>query len=113
METRGRSELQAFESFLRLVIVHLHKLRLNPQSETAAHWRGETVNFMTEASRRFAPSMQQRIDLEGIHSLAVRQIRASISTGTPVPDLPPSCPWTLDELLDPFSDIDALVAKLH
>src|SRR5690242_7828861 len=63
IEDVGLSELHAVESHLELILLHLLKLRAWPDSDAVHHSRAELVSFQSNGSRRFAPSMQQRIDI--------------------------------------------------
>jgi hypothetical protein len=99
IEDVGISELNAVRSHLRLLLVHLLKLRGWPDSPSVGHWRGEVVSFQADAAQRFAPSMRQKIDLSQIHLRACAQIRAVSYDGRTAGALPDSCPFTLDELL--------------
>jgi hypothetical protein len=95
IESVGRSDWHALESFLTQLMVHLLKLHAWPDSDAAMHWRGEVEAFQQEAERRFAPSMRQRIDIPALYAKAVRQVRA-LDPSIPAPA---DCPWTLDNLL--------------
>ncbi len=113
IESVGRSELAAVESFLRLLMVHLIKLATAPDSPAALHWRDEARNFAVEARARFAPSMAQRLDLERVWKTASYQALSSITDhGDPAPAHPDQCPWSLDELLQDEPDLDDLTAAL-
>jgi hypothetical protein len=106
----GLSELRACESLLRQALLHLIKLRLEPDSPAAAHWRGEIVGFLGDAAARFTPSMRQRIDIDGLWRLALRQTgaeRAARPAG--VPD---DCPFALDDLLAPDAEPAGLAARI-
>ncbi len=99
IEDVGLSELNAVRSHLRLMLVHLLKLRGWPDSPSAPHWRTEVVSFQKDAARRFAPSMRQRIDLQEVWSDAREQLEAAAYDGQPAPPWPATCPVTLDQLL--------------
>ena len=99
IEDVGLSELNAVRSHLRLMLVHLLKLRGWPDSPSAPHWRTEVVSFQKDAARRFAPSMRQRIDLQEVWSDAQEQLEAAAYDGKPAPPWPATCPVTLDQLL--------------
>jgi hypothetical protein len=99
IEDVGLSELNVVHSGLRQILVHLLKLHGWPTLGSCRHWRGEIVAFQTDAQRRFAPSMRQRIDLETIYARAVLQIDPLRYGGTPALTPPETCPVTLDELL--------------
>jgi hypothetical protein len=95
IEDVGRSELHSVESFLNLIILHLLKLHLWPNSDTCGHWRSEIVAFQQNAKRRFSPSMKQKIDIGTLFVDAVDQLRA----GDPGLQLVAENPFTLDQLL--------------
>jgi len=114
IESVGRSELAAVESYLRLILVHLAKLSVDPGSPAARHWRSEIVAFEADMRARYSPSMRQRIDLDRIWEAVRRQILE----GAEQPDdlaslLPQPTPVRPEELLDDPIDITALVARLR
>ncbi|MBC7799586.1 MAG: DUF29 domain-containing protein [Gemmatimonadaceae bacterium] len=111
LETVGRSELKAVESLLIQAFVHLIKLQANPDSIDADHWADETDTFLANAKRAFTPSMRQRIDLDDLFADASGRVRRRLAS-PPVRPLPETCPYTLDDLLVPEPDIDALTARL-
>ena len=45
IEDVGLSELNAVQSYLRLMLVHLLKVHCWPESPSVGHWRGEIVSF--------------------------------------------------------------------
>jgi Domain of unknown function DUF29 len=100
IEDVGLSELNAVHSYLRQILVHLLKLHGWPELSSDAHWRGEIVAFQSDAVRRFAPSMRQRIDLEKIYDRAVQQIEVTRYGGKSALTPPAKCPVTLDQLLN-------------
>ena len=78
IEDVGLSELHSVESFLDLIIVHLLKVHVSPDSLATTHWRREVVAYQKNARRRFTPSMRQRIDVEKLYREAVEETRADI-----------------------------------
>jgi Domain of unknown function DUF29 len=108
----GLSELHACESLLRQALVHLLKARGWPEAPAVAHWRGETVGFLSDAAQRFAPSMRQRISLDGLYRKALKQVLTGAKPGDPPRALPESCPFTLNELFAEDTEVEALAAKL-
>ena len=109
----GRSELAAVESHLRLIFVHLLKLYIESAGEAARHWRGEIVAFHTDAKRRYAPSMRQRIELDVLWRAACEQvILACEGHQPPIGELPAQCPFSLDDLLGDRVDSLKLVERL-
>lgn len=115
VESVGRSELAAVESRMRLILVHLIKLQVEPNSEARRHWRSEISGFHHEMSRRYAPSMHQRIDVDELWRQARRQLLLAYE-GTPqqevIDRLPAAGVFTLDDFLTMPLDSDTLVARL-
>jgi len=107
----GRSELHACESLLRQALIHLLKLYLEPDSNAAAHWQGEVIGFLIDATARFSPSMRQKIDLPNMFEDVLFRLRAG-RRGQSDPPLPETCPFVLDDLLTKRPDVRALVGKL-
>ena len=95
IEDVGLSALHSVESFLNLMMVHLLKLYMWPDSQACIHWRGEVVAFQNNANRRFAPSMRQRIDIAALYAEAVKQVRAM----DPSCHIPEKNPFDLDQLM--------------
>ena len=98
----GLAELHACESLLQHAMLHLLKLRLEPDSQAVPHWRSETVGFLGGAARRFTPAMRQRLDLNALWRLVLRQ--AAAERGALPATLPAACPFPLDALLAPDAD---------
>ena len=99
IEDVGLSELNAVRSHLELLLLHLLKLRLWPDDPSVRHWRAEVVAFQRNAARRFAPSMRQRIDLDGLYRDAADRLQAGRMQDEPALRLPETCPFGLDALL--------------
>jgi hypothetical protein len=99
IEDVGLSELNAVQSWLRQILVHLLKLHGWPGLAACRHWRSEIVAFQSDAQQRFTPSMRQRIDLDAIYARAVLQIEPLRYGGRPAVPPPETCPVTLDALL--------------
>jgi hypothetical protein len=110
IEDVGLSELNAVQSFLRQMLVHLLKIRGWPDHASVRHWREEVATFQAEAVQRFAPSMRQRIDLDRLYGLALRQLRVADYGQAPFP-WPGECRLTLDQLLaDDVGNLEAGLA---
>jgi hypothetical protein len=99
IEDVGLSELHAVQSYLNLMLVHLLKIWLSPESQALGHWRGELVAFQKNAARRFAPSMRQKINLARLYEDAIEQLEAAGQDRDPLRQWPATCPFTLDQLL--------------
>jgi hypothetical protein len=98
IEDVGLSELHAVESYLELIIVHLLKIQAWPGSDAINHWQAEIVSFQSNAVRRFAPSMRQRISLADLYSAAVKYV-TRLTGGQGAELRSTERPFTLDQLL--------------
>jgi hypothetical protein len=99
IEDVGLSELHSVESFLTLILVHLLKVHIWPDSPATGRWRGEIVAFQNNAKRRFTHSMRQKLDIGALYADATEQIRAMEPATAPGAELPAVAPFTLDQLL--------------
>jgi hypothetical protein len=59
----GLCELNAFRSYLRLMLVRLLKIEGWPDNPAVSHWLQEMVPFQSDAAQRFAPSMRHQIEI--------------------------------------------------
>jgi hypothetical protein len=116
VESVGRSELAAVESRIELILVHLIKLLLEPDVAAGRHWRSEIAGFHSEMSRRYAPSMRQRIDVDRLWQRSRRQSMLA-HEGLPehhaLASLSEVCVLTLDDLLIETLDDLQLVERLR
>jgi len=98
IESVGRSEIRAIESWLFQAFVHDLKAEAWPTSRDVPHWRAEARGFRAQASRNFRPSMRQQIDAPGLYRDALRALPDTIDGQQPLP-VPQICPVTLEALL--------------
>ena len=98
IDSVGRDQLHAVESFLVQALVHDLKAEAWPLSLEVPGWRGEARRFRGDAAARFTPAMRQKIDLEKIYRRALRAMPDKIDGQPPLP-VPQRCPVTLNELL--------------
>jgi hypothetical protein len=98
IESVGREQLHAVESLLVQALVHMLKAKGWPQSRDAPNWRADAIRFRGDAATRFVPSMRQRVDLARLYRRALRAVPETIDGQPPLP-LPPTCEFTLEELL--------------
>ena len=114
IESVGRSELAAVKSYLRLILLHLLKLATEEHAEAAGHWGGELAAFRADLADRYAPSMQQRIDLDALWGDVVRRIRLDPALAAIDPArLPIGCPFDLDDIANGQLGDMALVERLR
>jgi hypothetical protein len=109
IEDVGQSQFNAVCSYLRLMLVHLLKVRGWPDSPAADHCRQEIVSFQSDAEQRFTPSMRQLIDVASLYAKAVKQLRGARIDGLSPRPAPPACPVSLNELLN--ADAEELQAR--
>jgi hypothetical protein len=111
IEDVGLSELNAVRSNLKQLLIHLLKLQGWPDCTAREHWHNELDVFQDEAAERFTPAMRQRIDPAALYEKALRMVRKMRIDGAPPGNLPPACPFILDDLLT--GETDRLVAGLR
>lgn len=98
IESVGRSQVEAVESLLFQALVHWLKAEAWPHSPSAPSWRGDSRGFRLQARRRFAPSMRQKLDIEGVYVDALKTLPETMD-GQTAGLVPIECPFTLDQLL--------------
>jgi hypothetical protein len=114
IESVGRSELAAVESYIELILLHLIKLAIEPDAESSRHWQSEIVGFASRLQRRYAPSMQQRIDMDREWRSALRQATLAYGArGEPTAGLPSRCPISVADLLEEDVDIEGLSSRVR
>jgi len=99
IEDVGLSELHSVESYIDLMLTHLLKVHGWPASAAGNHWRTEIATYQRNMTRRFAPSMRQRIDLGKLYQDALDGLEGDKYDDQPPHPWPASCPFTLDQLL--------------
>ncbi len=99
VESVGRQQLHAVESFLVQALLHILKAEAWPNSQSVPGWRAEARRFRGDAASRYSPSMRLRIDLAKLYERALDGMPETIDGHPPLP-VPENCPMTLEELLD-------------
>lgn len=113
VESVGRDEFQAVESLLRVALLHLLLARYGRAEQPRGHWIAEALGALDEATRRFAPSMAQRLDLPRAWRLACRQADAKLAAdGGPVAPFPAESPFALTDLIGPEPEAASLLSRL-
>ena len=112
VESLRSEQVWSVLSHLQRMLEHLLYVARAPQDSAFNHCLGEILAFRENALRRYRESMRRvvepRLDREW---QAARRIVAR-KLGSPLPGLPDTCPFTLDELLAEDDDLDTLVARL-
>jgi hypothetical protein len=118
VEALGRSQLNAVESRIRLILGHLAKAVSDPGSPALRHWRTECAVWQDDLLQAISPSMHQRLDMDRIWRRALREAELALDEhdATLHPRLRGALPPALAELLDPGFDLhhaaEALRARL-
>ncbi|HTB45465.1 MAG TPA: DUF29 domain-containing protein [Acetobacteraceae bacterium] len=98
IESVGSEQRHAVESLLVQALIHMLKATAWPLSLAVPHWEAEARVFRGDVTRRFVPSMRQRLDLAGLYRQALRGLPVTLD-GQPPSPVPEVCPVTPDELL--------------
>jgi hypothetical protein len=102
IESVGRSERRAFESHLRVILVHLIKYAANSSPDLRRIWAAEIRAHQFDAVEAQTPSMLERLDVERLWRRAVAQAeRELLEHGDEPPDaLPATMPIDVRILLE-------------
>jgi len=103
VEGMGRSELFAYESELARVVEHLLKLEFSPAPMPRRGWRSSVKLHRVEARRHLAdsPSLRSRVRLDRVYAAASSYAdRSFVEHEEQAAELPPTCPYILDQILD-------------
>jgi Domain of unknown function DUF29 len=100
IESVGRSEVDAVESWLYQAFLHDLKAEAWPLVRDAPAWRGEAIGFRRQARRKYRPSMRQKIEpaLAELYADALAALPAQLDGQLPLP-VEQVCSAALDELL--------------
>lgn len=114
IESVGRSELAAVESYLEHILVHLIRLMVEPDAASVRHWRSEIAAFHSNARRRYSPSMRPRIDVNALWRSAREQCMLAYEGPQHqlIAGLPIEAPFAIDELLGEKIDVLGLADRL-
>ncbi len=115
IESVGRSELAAVKSYLRLILSHLIKLALRAGCAVSPTLAQEAAVFHADLLDRYAPSMQQRIDIDEVWQSARNQVALGYE-GTEegrLRALSDRSPFSLDQILARYLEIPSLIEQLR
>jgi hypothetical protein len=115
IESVGLRELAEVKGSIRQALLRLIKLLVEHENAAARKLRGEIVGFLSEARRRFAPSMGQRIDLDHLWRSARNQALAAGDSEARelVAGLPEKSPISLDDVLAESMDVMGILARVR
>ena len=102
IEDLGKSQKQKIESNLTIVLLYLLKLAYQPRL-TKAGWRSPVVEHRRRIARilRDSPSLRRYPVAVMSEEYAAARVMAEDETGLPLATFPETCPFTIDEVLDP------------
>ncbi len=113
IEDLGRERRDATQSNLERCLEHVVKLAVSPDAAPRGTWKGEARTFAKHARRTFSPGMRQHLDVEGAWVDAVQTACDQLADYGERPEIDAgTCPFTLDELLEPGFDVDEAVARV-
>jgi hypothetical protein len=106
VEDLGKADLRAVESQLRRVIEHCLKLRLSSAQDP----RRGCLNSIDDAREQISDRLTEALradaepQLPRLHAQVLRRVRRDLEAygeADAAAELPPSCPFTFDQLIDP------------
>ncbi len=104
----GSDQRRAVESLLTNALAHGLKIIADPDSLSAQQWSREVRFFLSQAQAKTRPAMRQRINLEEVWAEACRRAALALEAfDRAVPQLPPRCPLSFDDLLEGEFDLIA------
>jgi hypothetical protein len=102
IEDLGKSQKQRIESNLAIVLLHLLKLAYQPGSAKTG-WRSSVIEHRRRITRivRDSPSLRRHpAAVVGEEYTAAREMAAD-ETGLALETFPGTCPFTIEQVLDP------------
>lgn len=102
IEDMGERDRRELERRLARILEHLLKLLYEPQSRAQRKWRQSLLNQRQELVRFFRSNYGLRAQVADFIADAYQDARELAATGLAcsVDDLPPHCPWSVDQILD-------------
>ncbi len=110
IESLGRSQEDEIESRLGVLIAHLLKWKFQPGGRSNS-WKATILEQRARIARRLRknPSFKTHPAKVLSEEYEIGRLSAWGETGLPEEAFPPTCPFTIDQILDPtfFPDGDA------
>jgi hypothetical protein len=102
LESMGKSEKNALESNLVILLMHLLKYKYQPQKQSDS-WRYSIVEHRRRILRSFkySPSLKRHFDLVFDECYMDARQDAKTETQLPLETFPEVCDFTQDQVLDP------------
>ncbi len=101
IESLGRSDRREIESRLKVLILHLLKLRFQPERQTPG-WQStlREQRFRIGRILKESPSLRRYPQDVLNEEYALARFEAAEETGLPEETFPKTCPFTIEEILD-------------
>lgn len=102
IEALGGSEREAIESYLNVVLLHLLKWRYQPQARSSS-WKGSLLEHRRRLQRRLktSPSLRRYPATVLDEEYETARLKAAGETLMPEDSFPETCPFTIEQILDP------------
>jgi hypothetical protein len=102
LESLGRRDFNKVRSLLRQIMIHLLLLEywVEEYERNYRHWRGEIAIFRDDLKENLTTTLTNKLlqDLNNIYTVALNVVVNK--TGLSRDDLPVSCPYSFQQLLD-------------
>jgi len=101
IEDMGKRDLRELNSRMEVLLAHLLKWKLQPRKRSRS-WRATIVVQRREidATLQDSPSLRRRLVSARPSNYEGAVARAAAETGLGVTAFPPSCPFSIEEILD-------------
>jgi hypothetical protein len=102
IESMGRSEKQALESNLEILLMHLLKYRYQPNLQSNS-WRFTIREHRSRIDKalKASPSLKRHLEQEFANCYQTAIELAAAETGLPLSTFPEDCPFKVDQTLNP------------
>lgn len=100
IETLGNSDKRALRSYLTIVLLHMLKIKFQPEKHTKS-WDRSIVNSKMEIriTLQENPSLKRLLNNYLESSYETAKAEAEKETGIDFDKFPVKCPWTIEEIL--------------
>ncbi|MGH6918871.1 MAG: DUF29 domain-containing protein [Geminicoccaceae bacterium] len=104
VEDLSRRERKSVESYVDTIIEHLLKVALSPSDRPRRGWLVTIDKQRAKLARELTATLRNHLDSElpALYAGLRRPLARQLERDQVPPDaLPPACPYTLDQILDP------------
>lgn len=102
LEDMGKSERKSLESELTVLLMHLLKWQYQPGKRSVS-WESSIIEHRSRVLDELedSPSLKHVLPQVFLRAYKYGRAKASAQTGKPIRAFPESCPYTLEQALDP------------